>query len=103
MLSHVTSMSEKLSEDTLSTPSKPTKIMIHGFNKERFNHCLGKLLTLVEILGLDQIQEQAFKSIIKQEIWDLFDNPMYIEDKNIGDKRGLFNSLYEDHLRGLDR
>lgn len=79
-------------------PSEPTGIIIHGFNKPRFNNCIGKLLTLVEVLGLEQEREQAFKSLVRQEIWNLFEHPMYIEEKKIGDEKGLFRGMTEDHF-----
>lgn len=52
---------------------------VHGFNEEKFNTLLGRLLTLVETLGLPKSQEDAFKSIVKQEVWSLWENPKFIE------------------------
>lgn len=56
-------------------------IWVHEFNKERFDYFLGRILTLVETLGLPETQEKAFKDIIKQEIWSLWENPWGVEEK----------------------
>jgi len=56
--------------------------MIHGFNVERFNHFSGKVQALVETLGLPKSQEDAFRSLLKQEIWDLWEHPAFIEEKS---------------------
>jgi len=57
------------------------KIYVHEFNKERFDYFLGRVLTLVETLGLGETQEKAFKDIIKQEIWSLWEHPWGVEEK----------------------
>jgi hypothetical protein len=56
-------------------------IWVHEFNVERFDHFLGRVLTLVETLGLGETQEKAFKDIIKQEIWSLWEHPWGMEEK----------------------
>ena len=38
------------------------------------NVIIGNVLTLVEILGLSEKQEQPFKDLIRQKIWDQFNN-----------------------------
>ncbi len=60
------------------------KIIVHGFNVEKFNHFLGRILTIVESLGLETVQREAVKSIIKQEVWDLWEHPRFIEEKEVG-------------------
>ncbi len=57
------------------------KVWIYGFNEERFNSFLGKLLTLAETLGLPKSQEDAYKSLIKQEVWHLWEHAPFIEQK----------------------
>lgn len=51
------------------------------FNVERFNRANGRFLTLVESLGLPEGQERAHKSLIQQELWDLWENPWGVEEK----------------------
>lgn len=58
-----------------------SKVMVHGFNQERFDRLLGRVLTLSETLGLPAGQETAYKSLLKQEVWDLWENPWSIEEK----------------------
>ena len=53
----------------------------HIFNVERFERFLGRVLTMIETLGLNQTQEKAFKDIIKQEIWDLWEHPWGIHER----------------------
>ncbi|MEK7994735.1 MAG: hypothetical protein AAB403_13105 [Planctomycetota bacterium] len=62
-------------------PLPDNKVMIHGFNVERFNAFLGKLLTLADTLGLPQAQSEAYKSLIKQEVWNLWEHAPFIEEK----------------------
>ena len=59
------------------------KIWVHEFNKERFDYFLGRTLTLIETLGLNGNQEKAFKDIIKQEVWSLWENPWGTEEKTL--------------------
>jgi len=56
-------------------------IFVHEFNKERFDYFLGRILTMIETLGLNENQEKAFKDIIKQEVWSLWEQPWGIEEK----------------------
>lgn len=56
-------------------------IMVHEFIEERFNHFLGRVMTQIETLGLGEKQEKAFKDIIKQEIWYLWEHPWGTEEK----------------------
>jgi hypothetical protein len=58
-------------------------IMVHLFNEERFNTFLGKLLTYADTLGLPEGQSVAYKSLIKQELWSLWENPWGTEEKEM--------------------
>lgn len=58
------------------------EVYIHGFNEERFNSFLGRILTLIESMGVNQKQEEAIKSLIKQEVWGLWEHPAFIEKKD---------------------
>lgn len=45
-----------------------------SFESGQFNSLIGQLLTLVESWGLEPTQENAVKSLVKQEIWQLWKN-----------------------------
>jgi hypothetical protein len=57
------------------------KVRVHGYYVERFSDYLGRVLTQVEALGLPPSQEKAFKSIVKNELWYLWDHAPFSEDK----------------------
>lgn len=59
-------------------------VIVHGFYESRFNYFLGRVMTLIETLGLTETQEKAFKDIIKQEIWSLWEHAPYMEEKELG-------------------
>lgn len=65
-----------------SLKSLSDKVTVHGYNEFRFNHFAGRVMTLIETLGLGESQERAFKDIVKQEIWSLWERPNYIEEKD---------------------
>lgn len=67
-------MSKKSSVDT---------VIVHGFYESRFNHFLGRMMTLIETLGLNETQEKAFKDIVKQEIWYMWEHAPFIEFKEL--------------------
>lgn len=58
-------------------------IMAHLFNVERFEHFLGRTMTILETVGLSEKQEKALKDIVKQEIWSLWEHPWGIEEKTL--------------------
>lgn len=58
-----------------------TTITIHGYNQGQFNAFLGQLLTLADALGLPKEQSEAYKSLIRQEVWYLFEHPNFIDEK----------------------
>lgn len=57
------------------------KITVHGFNVEKFDYFLGRVLTIIETLGLPQSQEKAVKDLVRQEVWYLWEHPRFIEEK----------------------
>ena len=72
----------KSNQVMLEKENKPSsKVMISGFNVERFNSFLGKLLTLADTLGLPKEQSEAYKSLIKQETWYLWEHAPFVEEK----------------------
>lgn len=58
-------------------------VMVHGFYVERFDYFLGRILTLIETLGLNETQEKAFKDIIRQEVWHLWEHAPFMEEKTL--------------------
>lgn len=44
----------------------------------RFQYLEGRLLTIIETIGLSQSQETALKSLIRNEVWDTYQNGCYI-------------------------
>lgn len=36
------------------------------------NHIIGRVLTLVELLGLREEQEKSLKELVRQEVWNAF-------------------------------
>lgn len=60
----------------------PTKT-IHGFGSGHFRELEGKLLTIIETIGLKETQEDAVKSLVRNEIWKLWDKPSFSEIKEI--------------------
>ena len=64
----------------------------------------GKLLTLVEILGLTKEQSEALKSEIRQRVWAPFNNPrmdVILEDE-MPRVRALIKELEEGRLQQSD-
>ena len=51
----------------------PTTSWGSGFvvNSDFFDRLIGKVLTTVEVMGLNEKQEESAKSIIRQGVWDL--------------------------------
>lgn len=43
---------------------------------ESVNHLLGKILTQAEILGLGESQYQAYRSTLKEMVWDWYNRHM---------------------------
>ena len=44
----------------------------------QINSLIGKLMLIVETMGLQEGQERSFKSLLKQEIWKEFNEGIYI-------------------------
>lgn len=55
--------------------------VVHLYDVKKFEYHIGRTMTLIEALGLSETQEKAFKDIIKQEIWSLWDYPWGTEIK----------------------
>jgi hypothetical protein len=50
-------------------------VYLHNY---QLSNLEGRLLTLVETLGLPKSQEDAFKSYVRREVWETWDNSYLI-------------------------
>ena len=60
------------------------------------NVIIGNVLTLVEILGLSEKQEQPFKDLIRQRIWDCFNEGVHISPERHTEIRELHEQMYKE-------
>jgi hypothetical protein len=70
------------------------------FREEQFKNFLGKLLTQIEILGLSEKQEKAYKDITRQLVWNLWEHPWGIDSKMEELPRGDVYSQGEVYIDG---
>lgn len=68
-------------KDNSYVASNGQLVWSHGFSESRFNNLVGRIMTQIETLGLPENQEKAFKDIIKQEIWSLWEHAQLVEQK----------------------
>ena len=54
------------------------RIMVYGFYKCQFSDLQGKLLTIIDAIGLDEPQNKAVKDIVKSSLWEVFDHQKFI-------------------------
>jgi len=59
------------------------KIEIHGYGSGHFKRLEGRVMTLLESLGLGSSQEKAIKDLMRNEIWTMWDNPSFDECKEV--------------------
>ena len=60
------------------------EVEIHGYGSGHFKRLEGRLLTLLESLGLQSTQEKAIKDLVRSEVWDMWDmQPSFIETKKV--------------------
>ena len=59
------------------------KEFVNGFIHGQFINFLGKLLTLADAVGLEEKQGEAYKSLIKQAVWELWEHPKFMEEKEL--------------------
>jgi len=64
----------------------------------------GKLLTLVESIGLPQKQEEAIKSLVRQIIWNEVEKPFraYIWEHEYGQLHDFIQSLEKSRTQGSE-
>src|SRR5258708_7078469 len=54
-----------------------TMVYVHNY---QFSNLEGRMLTLVETLGLPKAQEDAFKSLVRREVWETWDTAYLIPE-----------------------
>lgn len=52
-------------------PPSDSSYLVNGYTVD---HLVGRVLTLIETLGLKDSQEKAVKDLVRQEIWQPFNN-----------------------------
>lgn len=67
--------------------------------QHNINNMLGKVLTLVETLGLKESQEKSMKELVKQEIWNSVEGSV-IPEKLSSVAADMCYSLREDDRAG---
>lgn len=85
-------------EDSLGEVDYGSPFQVYGYKVEKFKTLEGRLLTVVEALGLKDTQEEALKSIVRQEVWKLWESPQYVYDYN---RKGELDTFEED--KDMDR
>lgn len=59
------------------------KVQVNGYVVGHFKRLEGKLMTLLESLGLPPGQEKAIKDLVRNEIWSIWERPSFLEVKKI--------------------
>lgn len=54
------------------------------------NHIVGRVLTLVEAIGLPNKQEEALKGLITQAVWQFLEDAIYISADRHSEIRGAY-------------
>ena len=67
-------------------------ILFFNFVYDQF---IGRLFTLIETLGLQGKQEEAFKSLIRQTINDIFQEGIYLDEELHTETRKKFAEIME--------
>lgn len=68
----------------------------YAMSSETPGHLQGRILTLIEAIGLPEKQENSLKSLITQTIWNtITDEAVYISDKRYTEIRNLYQKMRE--------
>lgn len=71
------------------------QVEIHGYGSGHFKRLEGRLLTLLESLGLPVSQEKAIKDLVRNELWDLWDmQAAFIEDKKVSNPTAVLENSF---------
>ena len=72
----------------------------HLVREDFFDYLLGRILTLIEVLGLPEKQETQLKSLIRQEIWK--DTGIYLGmDLNSAIHKAYYKKMEENNGRSM--
>jgi hypothetical protein len=65
------------------------------------DHLVGRVLTLIETLGLNESQEKAIKDLARQELWAPFNSNVrvYVDDDLLSMIEELYRKM-RDHHKG---
>lgn len=55
---------------------------VYGYKETDFKNLVGKVLTVIDSLGLKDSQEKAIKDLLGQSIWKMYEHPAYVYDYN---------------------
>jgi hypothetical protein len=59
------------------------KVEVQGFYEKRFRLFEGRMLTQIEALGLPEGQQEALKSIFRNELWYMWNHAPFSEEKTL--------------------
>jgi hypothetical protein len=74
-------------EKTCSTVSWGEAFVMERSSQDRI---IGKILTLVEVMGLQEKQEQSLKDLIRQSVWKVFEDGIYISSERHSEIRNIY-------------
>ena len=55
---------------------------VYGYTETDFKNLVGKVLTVIDSLGMKESQEKAVKDLLSQSIWKVYEHPRYVYDYN---------------------
>jgi hypothetical protein len=71
------------------------EVEVHGYGSGHFKRLEGRLLTLLESLGLPASQEKAIKDLVRNELWDVWDlQAPFVENKKVQNPTLLLENSY---------
>ena len=73
-----------------------TPLLVRGYI---FNEILGRLLTVIEAMGVPTKQEEAVKSYIRQAVWQPLDNSIGILSAEMDNKLCAVNGQGETAIK----
>lgn len=54
------------------------RIMVYGFYEHQFSDLQGKLLTIIDALGLHEPQNKAVKDMVKSSLWEMYEHAKFM-------------------------
>lgn len=78
------------------------EITINGYGTGHFKRLEGKLMTLLESLGLKETQEKAIKDLVRGEIWHMWEHSSFSENKVIENPTAVEENSDNDVIESID-